>query len=84
MYSETATLNGENVMSVLYCAKKYMIPGLQTLCRQYLDTQLDSTNVCIVLEQVQRKLLTMFFLGTYFLVHWSLLPNFVHDVFKVF
>ena len=52
MYYEVANLTGENVLSILYCAKKYMIAGLDAKCRQYLDRRIDHNNVCAILEQV--------------------------------
>ena len=52
IYFEKAELTGYNVLSVLYCAKKYMISGLEKECRKYLENQIDHTNVCFILEQV--------------------------------
>ena len=52
MYYETTNLTGENVLTVLYCAKKYMVSGLEGKCREYLEKQIDHTNVCFILEQV--------------------------------
>ena len=52
IYYEEASLSGENVFSVLYSAKKYMITGLQELCKVYLKNELDESNVRMVLEQV--------------------------------
>ena len=52
IYFEKAKLTGYNVLSVLYCAKKYMISGLEKKCREYLENQIDHTNVCFILEQV--------------------------------
>ena len=46
-------LNGDNVLCVLYSAKKYMLPGLETKCQEFLDSRLDIGNVCSVLEQVR-------------------------------
>ena len=40
-------------MGVLYSAKKYMICGLEKLCENFLEEQLDETNACIILEQVK-------------------------------
>lgn len=53
MYFELAHLSGENVLTVLYCAKKYMIAGLELLCREYLEKNIDHDNVCFILEQVR-------------------------------
>ena len=52
IYVEETELTGYNVLSTLYCAKKYMIPGLEATCRQYLEQQIDHNNVCFILEQV--------------------------------
>ena len=56
MYCEEAELTGYNVLTVLYCAKKYMISGLEEVCREYLEKQIDHSNVCFILEQVISKL----------------------------
>ena len=53
MYYEEAKLSGENILTVLYCAKKYMVSGLKDLCSEFLEEQLDHSNVCFILEQVQ-------------------------------
>ncbi len=55
MYCEKVELTGENVMSMLYCAKKYMVSGLETLCQEFLKTQMDPSNVCTILDQVRRS-----------------------------
>ncbi len=39
-------------MALLYCAKKYILLGLQAMCQDFLEKQLDSSNVCFILEQV--------------------------------
>ena len=52
MYYEKATLNGDNVLCVLYAAKKYMMQDLEKLCREFLEKELCPTNVCPVLDQV--------------------------------
>ncbi len=52
MYYEEATLTGDNVLCVLYAAKKYMLPDLENLCREFLDKELCPANVCPVLDQV--------------------------------
>ena len=52
IYFEEANLTGENVLAVLYCAKKYMVRGLETLCKDYLEKHMDQNNVCVILEQV--------------------------------
>ncbi len=52
LYHEETTLNGGNVLGVHYAANKYMIPALEKVCQEFLDTKLESTNVCTVLDQV--------------------------------
>ena len=55
MYYEKTALNGDTVLGVFYAAKKYMIPTLETVCKDFLDNELDPSNVMPVLEQVCRK-----------------------------
>ena len=52
LYHEETILNGGNVLGVSYAANKYMIPALQKVCQEFLDTKLEPTNVCTVLDQV--------------------------------
>ena len=52
MYYEETALNGDTVLGVLYAAKKYMIPALEAVCKEFLDNELDPNNVMPVLEQV--------------------------------
>ena len=49
MYSDEANLSGNNVMRVLYLAKKYMVPSLADKCTEYLQKNLDPSNVFIIL-----------------------------------
>ena len=60
MYYEEANLSGENILTVLYCAKKYMIPGLKELCSEFLEKEMDHNNVCFILEQVTVTFSTLF------------------------
>ncbi len=55
MYYEKTALNGDTVLGVFYAAKKYMIPALETVCKDFLDNELDPNNVMPVLEQVCHK-----------------------------
>ncbi len=55
MYCEEAALTGENVLPLLYCAKKYMVSGLREKCQRFLQDKLDQTNVCFLLEQVRMQ-----------------------------
>ncbi len=52
MYYEHMELNGDNVLGVLYAAKKYMLPALERECKEFLDKELEPGNVCTVLDQV--------------------------------
>ena len=49
MYSDEVNLSGSNVMGVLYLAKKYMVPSLADKCTEYLQENLDPSNVFIIL-----------------------------------
>jgi len=54
MYSDEAILSGSNVMGVLYLAKKYMVPSLAAKCTDYLQDNLDPSNVFSILPSAQK------------------------------
>jgi len=47
-------LNADNVMQVLYLAKKYMLPSLADKCTEFLRENLDASNVFHVLPDAQK------------------------------
>ena len=52
VYSDEVNLNADNVMQVLYLAKKYMLPSLADKCSEFLRETLDASNVFHVLPDV--------------------------------
>ena len=50
IYSDEVILNGSNVMGVLYLAKKYMVPSLADKCTEYLQENLEPSNVFSILS----------------------------------
>ena len=54
MYSDEVILNGNNVMGVLYLAKKYIVPLLAEKCTGYLQDHLHPSNVFSILPSVQK------------------------------
>ena len=54
IYSDEVNLNPDNVMQVLYLAKKYMLPSLADKCTEYLGKHLDASNVFHVLPDAQK------------------------------
>ena len=54
MYCDKANLSPDNVMQLLYLAKKYMLPSLADKCSAYLQENLDSSNVFHVLPDAQK------------------------------
>ena len=50
MYSDEVNLSGSNVLVVLYLAKKYMVPSLADKCTEYLQENLDPSNVFTIDE----------------------------------
>ena len=54
VYSDEVNLDAENVMQVLYLAKKYMLPSLADKCSEFLRENLDASNVFYVLPDVQK------------------------------
>ena len=54
VYSDEVNLNADNVMQVLYLAKKYMLPSLADKCKTFLGENLDGSNVFHVLPEAQK------------------------------
>ncbi|XP_078361263.1 BTB/POZ domain-containing protein 6-like [Oculina patagonica] len=54
MYSDEAILSGNNVMGVLYLAKKYVVPSLADKCMEYLQDNLDPSNVFNILPHAEK------------------------------
>ena len=54
VYSDEVNLNADNVMQVLYLAKKYMLPSLADKCSEFLRENVDASNVFHVLPDVQK------------------------------
>jgi hypothetical protein len=54
LYTEECTLTGDNVLAIMYLAKKYMIPSLNEKCVNFLLENLNPENVLDVLEQATR------------------------------
>ena len=54
IYSDEANLNPDNVMQLMYLAKKYMLPSLADQCSSFLQENLDASNVFYVLPDAQK------------------------------
>ena len=54
IYSDEANLNPDNVMQLMYLAKKYMLPSLADQCSSFLQENLDASNVFLVLPDAQK------------------------------
>ena len=54
IYSDEANLTPDNVMQLMYLAKKYMLPSLADKCSAFLQENLDTSNVFHVLPEAQR------------------------------
>ena len=54
MYSDEVILRGSNVMGVLYLAKKYLVPSVADKCTEYLQDNLDPSNVFSILPSAQK------------------------------
>lgn len=39
------------MMALMYCAKKYSVQTLVQACRKYLQTEINASNVCTIMEQ---------------------------------
>jgi len=54
IYSDEANLNPDNVMQLMYLAKKYMLPSLVDECSAFLQKNLDPSNVFHVLPDAEK------------------------------
>ena len=54
IYSDEANLTADNVMQLMYLAKKYMLPSLADKCSAYLQEKLNASNVFTVLPDAQK------------------------------
>ena len=54
IYSDEANLTPDNVIQLMYLAKKYMVPSLADKCSAYLQGNLSATNVFAVLQDAQK------------------------------
>ena len=54
IYSDKANLTPDNVMQLMYLAKKYMLPSLADKCSAFLQENLDTSNVFHVLPAAQK------------------------------
>jgi len=54
VYSDEVNLNEDNVMQVLYLAKKYKLPSLADKCSEFLRDNLYASNVFHVLPDAQK------------------------------
>ncbi|KAL4217167.1 hypothetical protein ACF0H5_023621 [Mactra antiquata] len=52
LYCEQANISSANVKSILYAAKKYAVKGLVDRCLSFLESSMNTDNVCNILEQV--------------------------------
>ncbi|KAK2141943.1 hypothetical protein LSH36_1012g00027 [Paralvinella palmiformis] len=50
IYHDGANLSGDNVLHVMYAAKKYLLDGLITQCKRYLDEEISERSACTVLS----------------------------------
>ena len=54
IYSDEASLTPDNVMQLMYLAKKYILPSLVDKCSTYLQENLSPSNVFTVLSNAQK------------------------------
>ena len=54
IYSDEANLTPDNVMQLMYLAKKYMLPSLADKCSAYLQENVDASNVFQVMPDAQK------------------------------
>jgi hypothetical protein len=50
VYTDKPEIDGNNVLPCLYAAKKYNLSGLVKQCSDFLQNNIDETNVCQIIE----------------------------------
>lgn len=50
IYTDTETLNYNNVLKVIYCGKKYQVDSLVEACYSFMESELKVDNACSILE----------------------------------
>ncbi|XP_052231379.1 BTB/POZ domain-containing protein 6-like isoform X2 [Dreissena polymorpha] len=51
LYSGNIEIHAETVLCLLYAAKKYDMPKLESLCMSFLNEGIDTESVCTILDQ---------------------------------
>ena len=51
LYCDEISLEADSVLATLYAAKKYIMPHLEQACVEYLETNVDASNACLLLSQ---------------------------------
>ena len=51
LYCDEISLTADTVLPTLYAAKKYIMPHLARACVEYLETNVDTSNACLLLNQ---------------------------------
>ncbi|XP_041373870.1 BTB/POZ domain-containing protein 6-like [Gigantopelta aegis] len=51
LYTDDVSIDGNNVIGLLYASKKYNIVGIEKKCLTYMESSLLSSDVCLVMEQ---------------------------------
>ena len=54
LYSDEVKLTADSVLEVLYLAKKYIVPHLATKCVEYLEKEMNYTNVFEILKYTRK------------------------------
>ncbi|XP_040575495.1 BTB/POZ domain-containing protein 6-B [Lepeophtheirus salmonis] len=54
IYTDEIELNYENVIPILYCAKKYRLPMLKVACDTYIQNKVKLKDLCEIFYQVRR------------------------------
>ena len=51
LYCDDVSLEADTVLPTLCTARKYMLPHLARACEEYLETNVDASNACLLLSQ---------------------------------
>ena len=50
LYCDDVSLEADTVLPTLYAAKKYIMPHLERVCVEYMETNVDASNACLLLN----------------------------------
>ncbi|XP_067655160.1 BTB/POZ domain-containing protein 6-like [Haliotis asinina] len=54
IYTDSTTVDADNVTALLYASRKYAITALESQCLEFLEKHLNADNACVILDAAHR------------------------------